>query len=142
MRSPARSLLVAALLPLLCATCSAVPPPPPAPSQRGIEIWVDPVAGSDANSGATAAAPLRTLPRAQQEARRQRSLLKQQHHQGSDGNDSAITVLLGTGLYELPGGLTSRRRDCHFADALSPSLSKQPPKAEGEGSRTISLADG
>ena len=29
-------------------------------------------------------------------------------------------------------GTDSRRRDCHFADALSPSLLKQPLKVEGD----------
>ena len=38
-----------------------------------------------------------------------------------------VTIALGAG----PGGPTSRRRDCHFAGALSPSLLIHLPKVEG-----------
>ena len=54
---------------------------------------------------------------------------------------AGMLVCMGCSLLVAARYPGSRWRDCHFADALSPSLLKHPMKVEG-GQQNDSLADG
>ena len=77
----------AALLALALGACSG--------ATATVELYVDPQTGDDAHTGATPQAALRSLGHAQQVVRQRRAA----------GEAGPVTVLLASGMYELPEGL-------------------------------------